>query len=182
MPSKQQLSTLTAFCTEIGNCNITEDTYFACANFLFYTAWFEERIFTAERDKRQSPSTSKIIAEQLFPQLDLTKYDQYGNYFVQRYLNDPEASKHRHALQFQDIHSLESILIDYRDNQSRNSNLLWIYLMIAYRFRNNMFHGSKGLINLNKYREQFNLLNHFWDQLLRDINRIGYYGFNSGTK
>lgn len=182
MSKSQHFTKLSAFCKDVGHCNLQENTYYTCASFLFYTAWFEEKLFANEKGKRQCPSTSKIIADQLAPRLDLTQYDEYGNYFVQRYLNDPKAADYRHALQFSDIEKLKSVLIEFRDKQTRNSDLLWTYLMIAYRFRNNMFHGSKGLINLNAYKEQFDLLNQFWDQLLRDIDSLKYYGFNTDKK
>lgn len=176
--------TLSRFCNEVGHCQINSDAYFACANFLFYASWFEERLFSQKKGEHQSPENTKKIAAYVAGKIDLSSYDAYGNYFCNRYLNGSMPTHHFSQLQLSSKHSknVQTALQDFLDTGKRDSELLWSYLMIAYRFRNNMFHGSKKLINLNTYVEQFDLLNRFWDQLLRDIDNIGYLGFNQSPK
>lgn len=59
--------------------------------------------------------------------------------------------------------------------------------MITYRFRNNMFHGAKGLINLSNYLRVLRMINQFMYMLLdhiyiavrKDIQREYSIRFNS---
>ena len=150
--TKEQLFKL---CEEKGYCKLTEDIYSECANFLFYTSWFEELLFN--NDNRQSPKKLKKIcsdltdANQVYA-IELAQFDFYGDYFSRRYLNNDNSVRHafnqlRIPKKFNED-EVRASLIDYKDNRKRNSCLLWTYLMIAYRFRHNMFHGAKKLINL----------------------------------
>lgn len=52
--TKEQLFKL---CEEKGYCKLNDDIYSECANFLFYTSWFEELLFN--NDVRQSPKKLK---------------------------------------------------------------------------------------------------------------------------
>ena len=170
---------LSNFCRDVAACQINEQTYYTCANFLFYTSCYEEWLFTKE--KQQSPGNAEVIANNLADQLDLEQYDAYGNHFCQRYLTAGTTNDNfrRLGLCGQSVAKVETALKEFQAHQVRDTQLLWAYLMIAYRFRNNMFHGNKKLQNINRYAREFNILNHFWDQFLRDVNTIGYDGFKS---
>ena len=179
--TKEQLFKL---CEEKGYCKLNDDIYSECANFLFYTSWFEELLFN--NDDRQSPKKLKKICSDLTDAnqgyaIKLAQFDFYGDYFSQRYLNSDNSVKHafnqlRIPKEFED--EVKASLIAYKDNRERNSCLLWTYLMITYRFRNNMFHGAKGLINLSNYLRVLRMINQFMYMLLDHILETRYCGYN----
>ena len=181
--TKEQLFKL---CEEKGYCKLDDDIYSECANFLFYTSWFEELVFTNKKKERQCPENLKKISIDLTDatqefRIDLNQFDSYGDHFSQRYLNSDNSVRHafnqlRIPKEFED--EIKSSLIAYKDNRERNSCLLWTYLMITYRFRNNMFHGAKGLISLSNYLREFRMINQFMYMLLYHILDTHYSGFN----
>lgn len=175
------IADLSRFCVDVASCQINEQTYYACANVLFYTSCYEEWLFS--KDKQQSPNNTEVIANALAGQLDLTQYDAYGKHFCQRYLTAGKTNTKFKGLDLRGPNApkVETALKEFQDHQVRDAQLLWAYLMIAYRFRNNMFHGNKKLKNINRYAEEFEILNRFWDQFLRDIHAIGYNGFKGKT-
>lgn len=183
--SKIQLLKL---CKELGNCTLTERSYCECANFLFYTSWFEELLFTDE--KRQYPDNDIQICADLVGEsdekhgIDLTVFDFFGDYFCDRYIQKNNemhiATHHFSQLRLGDKYrdKVKESLVAYKVKKQRDKDLLFAYLMIAYRFRNNMFHGSKGLINIDAYTSQFEIINKFFFVLLQHIIRSGYKGYN----
>lgn len=176
MHGKEQLYKL---CRNKGGCNLNESTFQICATFLFYTSWFEELLFND--DKRQNPINDKKICKDVISKIYLSKYDWFGDYFCNRYVNDNKSMKHTfNQLRLSPTYEKEvaNALHSYCYNKTYSWELLWSYLQIVYRFRNNMFHGSKGLINLNSYVEQFEKLNSFLSQLLTEIIDLNYKGYN----
>lgn len=173
-----QKELLLSFCREKGHCNIDDRTYNTCASFLFYTSWFEELLFNFS--SRQGPRENEKICKDLSEIIDLWKYDGYGNYFTSRYISNTGTTPKFRALKLRpgDGQTVARSLLQYSSNHTRDWKLLWSYLMIAYRFRNNMFHGSKGLDNLSSYVEQFEIINLFMRQLIGDIIDKGYTGYN----
>lgn len=174
-----QTAALSQFCADVAGCHLSERTYFACANFLFYTSCYEEWLFTACR--QQNPSNTEVVANEMAAQIDLKPYDIYADHYCQRYLSENSVTPPFHRLGLSPLHAgrVEVALREFQSHKVRDQHLLWACLMIAYRFRNNMFHGNKKMANLNCYATEFELLNRFWDQFLRDIVKVGYVGFHS---
>ncbi len=167
--------------------NITDETYQEWATFLFYTSWFEESLFTYK--KRQSPENDMVICEKLITKININDYDYFGDYFCERYIDE----NNKTTDQFRNLKlskaspinpqiTTKEALINYKTQRTRNHRLLFAYLMIVYRFRNNMFHGSKGLINLVQYTEPISIINQFMNQLLEDIFTCQYTGFRTSDR
>lgn len=167
------------FCRDIGGHNISDSTYYECANFLFFTSWFEEVLFND--DNKQNPNNDIKIADDLSQKIDLSVFDFFGDYFSARYIKNDITTNHLFnnlKLSTKNAVKVSKSLIDYMVSKQRDKNLLWSYIMIVYRFRNNMFHGSKGLINLNNYVDQFSIINKFMKLLLIEIINKKYVGYN----
>ena len=178
MSQNDQKELLIRFCREKGNCIVDDFTYYTCASFLFYTSWFEELLFNFSN--RQGGEKNEKICKELSELVNLSEYDSYGQYFSNRYISGSRTTNEFRNLKLRrdDAHIVKRSLEQYKANGKRDWELLWSYLMIAYRFRNNMFHGSKGLVNLSSYIEQFKMINQFLRQLIGDIIDNNYTGYN----
>ena len=123
---------LSNFCRDVASCQINEQTYYTCANFLFYTSCYEQWLFTKEN--QQNPGNAEVVANDLAGQLDLRQYDAYGNHFCQRYLTAGVTNKNFNGLDLRNQNAIkvETALKEFQDHQVRDAQLLWAYLMIAY--------------------------------------------------
>lgn len=166
------------FCAQTGHCTINNRTYDACASFLFYTSWFEELLFNYRF--RQGPDNDEKICCELFNLVELSQYDFFGDFCAGRYLTEEGTTKYFRNLRLRqsDKPRVEQSLRKYKTNHEYTWELLWSYLVITYRFRNNMFHGSKGLINLNEHVERFEIINQFMRKLIEDAVSNNYSGYN----
>lgn len=160
------------------------DAYCECSNFLFFTSWYEELLFTS--DKHQSPYTTRGLCHDLFEIVNMEKLDFYGDHFSDRYFPNLKDGMEQESHYFINLRlnekykkRIKDSLINFKKDSERNEDLLWAYLMIAYRFRNNMFHGGKGIINLKKYVEQFRVINRFLYILLSAIIEKGFRGYGT---
>ena len=177
MTEKEELFDL---CRNHG-CALNKEIFEQCATFLFYTSWYEELLFNNNRDERHSPENDKKICEVLCVKyhIDITAYDNFGIYFANRYIKPTggKTDKFRN-LKLNSAYLVFTCLKAFKLHRTRSSDLLWSYLQIVYRFRNNMFHGSKGLIHLPTYINEFKQINAFMHQFISDILNSGYEGFN----
>jgi len=75
---------------------------------------------------------------------------EFGRYFHSRYQNKKRYKNlihKRNSKEFEGIISTQfDILSDYQ--------LIFMLLFVVYRFRNNIFHGNKGVESWLKYKEQ----------------------------
>lgn len=178
MNQNSQKELLIEFCEQKGHCTINDCTYEICACFLFYTSWFEELLFNYK--DRQGPKKNEKICKDMFDLIDFSKYDFFGSFFSERYITKNGTSNDFRKLRLSndDKPKVEQALRLYKTCHAHSWELLWSYLSITYRFRNNMFHGSKGLVNLNIYVKQFEVINQFMHQLISDIIDNNYKGYN----
>ena len=170
---------LLTFCSSKGHCNLHNKTYEACASFLFYTSWFEELLFNDIH--RQCAQKNEKICQDLVVMIDISKYDFLGNFLSDRYIVGENTSGKFHHLKLNNSQKedVRNALYLYKTNQTHDWKLLWAYLMVVYRFRNNMFHGNKGLVNINEYVDPFCLFNDFLRLLIGDILDNQYKGYNA---
>ena len=167
------------FCKEYEHFILDERTYHACAGILFYTSWFEELLFNYQN--RQGPKNSKKICKDIFESIDMTRYAFFGNHFAKRYIDDenkPTAKFDSLRFQRDDLDTVIHSLKRFRSGGEPSWRLLWSYLMIAYRFRNNMFHGQKGLVELKINVDEFEIINRFFRQIISDVKTQNYKGYN----
>lgn len=168
-----------SFCKKRWNVHLEEETYFGCADFLFYTSWFEEILYN--QNTHRSDEHDKKIARDLCHMIDISKFEFLGNYFSGRYVdNDSKPTNYFKQLRLNQNHqeNVFNILNEYKNQKAKNEDLLWAYIVISYRFRNNMFHGNKGAQNLNNYIVPIKKINIFLNTLLSSIIENGYKGYN----
>lgn len=190
MTEKEKLFDL---CRQKGYCNL-EPVFEQCAIFLFYTSWYEELLFNnkKERDpethKIRSPyqhnsKNDKIVCQALCHDyhINVRKYNSLGDYFSARYIDSNGQPTRKFARLHLGVATNEVFnnLTEYSTNGVLSWKLLWSYLQIVYRFRNNMFHGGKGMENLQGFNEEFEQINSFMHQFISDILKSEYKGFNS---
>ena len=164
---------------------MSDETYNECSALLFYTAWFEELLFNNK--VQQSPKNDEKICMDIASKIDLTQFDFFGIYFCDRYFNNANTAntdEYFKNLRLKDslIVPVKTALLRFKENKNRDADLLYAYIMIVYRFRNNMFHGVKGLNALHEYSEQFKIINHFMSLLLKEILRLNYKGYNCNNQ
>lgn len=166
-------------CNQYVDCLITESTYQECANFLFYTSWFEELLFNDS--KQQGISNDEKICQDLAPLLNIHCFDFFGEYFQMRYfdsLGNTTAQFSRLKLSPKISEKVKNTLWNYKQSETLLEDILFCYLMIIYRFRNNLFHGGKGLNNINHFVSEFQIINQFMNMLMTEILNINYKGYN----
>lgn len=169
----------------MNNCGCAlNDVFDQCGTLLFYTSWYEERLFTKEKRRGSRNDNEKTVCSQLTSMIDISIFDQYGDVFVSRYISDSLEA----TTEFANLHLPRSIrdevktaLVEFAEGTRHPDNLLWSYMQIVYQFRNNMFHGNKGLANLKNFETQFNLINAFMHKLMCEIIRWDYHGLRNHT-
>lgn len=178
---------LIELCEKHGVPRMDRKVYVEWANFLFYTSWFEESLFTYK--KRQSPENDMDICKKLITKININDYDYFGDYFCNRYIDENNKTNDQFRKlnlstsgPIQPKNITKEALINYKTQGTKDYKLLFAYLMIVYRFRNNMFHGSKGLINLVQYTEPISIINQFMNQLLEDIFTCQFKGFRTSNR
>lgn len=164
-----------------GYAHFPDGTYDEFATFLFLTSWYEEALFN--ETKPQNPKNSRDLCNTMFPVVDMNKFGEFGDHFSNRYLqkeagkiictskfNKLQLSKSWKPVVFESLKSYVSGITD--------ETLLFSYLQIAYRFRNNMFHGNKGLDRVQSYIREFEVINRFLLELMEQILDAKFKGYN----
>ena len=65
------------------------------------------------------------------------------------------------------------------NKEAKQENILFACLCIAYRFRNNFFHGSKDVLGLNVYYDCFEVIIEFVTSLLEAMIDNDFSGLNT---
>jgi hypothetical protein len=101
----------------------------------------------------------------------ICQYDHYGSFFVNRYIRSGVDGKKRFdelKLEKKFINIVRDSLEGFNNNELKD-DLFFAYMLIAYRFRNNLFHGSKSSLGLDIYIECFEKINCMLYKLLSDM-------------
>ena len=113
---------------------------------------------------------------------NLEEYDRMGNYVVARYVNSDNKPKEnfiRLRLNSEITKKVFNALSDFKSTDIRDDKLFYYYLEIAYSFRNNLFHGKKDNIGLNKYIDCFKEINFLINKLICDMCDNNYEGLKT---
>ena len=106
----------------------------------------------------------------------LSDYNFFAYHFFKRY----DRSKKDGNERFENLGLTSDIKNEAQEllkNAARCTNqgrLLYCYLCIAYRFRNNLFHGSKGVEGLGQFSEEFEKINLFMSKLMSDLAKHNF--------
>ena len=119
--------------------------------FLISWSLFESRCFDGfMKLDGIKPYAKKLIENEKFKMVDLQKH---FNYFHKRY---QDKEKREHLFQKQLSKDFQRIC-ESPAQDSTPIDQLFYCVTVAYRFRNNMFHGSKGVRSWLQYQEQIEL-------------------------
>lgn len=166
-------------CKRHGAGDLDEEIFSESGTFLFLTSWYEEQLFN--NNSRQSPDTTKDLCSSLSEICDLSDFDFFGSHYCERYLhgNGGIGKFNNLRIRYEDRFSVKQSLQSFDKEKKRDASLLFAYLTIIYRYRNNFFHGSKGLVNLVDYYSEFLVNNRFLIELMSAVLSNGYRGYNS---
>lgn len=119
----------------------------------FLIAWslFESKCFEGFVKIDQLSNFAKEISETKgFARCD---FEEAGRHFHDRY---QDRDRLRHLLHGQKVNGVTEIL-DRQFEELSNAELLFMLVVVVYRFRNNIFHGNKGVDTWLHYRTQIEM-------------------------
>ena len=155
--------------------HLSENDQKIILSFLLFFNLFEAKLFGEKREltyKRLKAFCEKLNGESWF---NVSKYDRVGDFFAKRYIGEGDVpTVHFYNLQLHssikgEIQELLTLFKKRDLDYCHSDKLMWCYLSIAYRFRNNLFHGKKDPLGLNKYTECFKIINDMMYDLLHDV-------------
>jgi hypothetical protein len=140
--------------------------------FLMYFNIFEATFFKDDRKYVRDRLLSLNNALSNKDWFSIGKFDSFAKHFAKRYDSDTLEGKNRYDglhLSSDDYPILLSAITAVSINGCHHEKILYFYLTIAYKFRNNLFHGEKNVEDLEKYREAFTYINQLLSQLMNDM-------------
>ena len=140
--------------------------------FLMYFNIFESTFFKDSGIKcyKKLELLSKELNQETW--FDIKKFNFFANHFANRYdEKSPKGAKRYIGLHLWpgDKDYLLPALKAVIEQGEYDEKLLYYYLTIAYRFRNNLFHGEKNIEDLGNYREEFTYINQLLSWLMKDM-------------
>lgn len=115
---------------------------------LFLIVWsiFEQRLFKGFFQKKKIQD----YANNHIQKIDIEKLEKIIKYFYERYQDEKKYKNLRHD---DSCPAVEEILKKtYCSLNDEEKFVLLLY--VIYRYRNNIFHGNKGVMSWNQYKEQ----------------------------
>jgi hypothetical protein len=165
-----------AYTLENGNLGKPEqDTIF---KFMLLFNVFEARLLIGSASQAL-PKICTDLKNQNWFRID--EYDEYGKFFLERYTDGSDGSIKFEQLKLSKKHNEYDEVKASFDNfkkGNRDDKLFLSYLRVAYRFRNNLFHGSKNALGLNVYVECFEKINWLMHKLLSDMVSNSFDGLD----
>lgn len=113
-------------------------------------------------------------------------YDEPYAYFCERYLSNNKTNEIFELLDFRDTRSDQQFKDDLKATlESKAPNDVkktFACLIIIYRFRNNLFHGSKNIATISDQEENFKVANTLLMKFLDFLKRSGKLSYNTNQK
>ena len=155
--------------------------------FMFLFNVFEARLFQTENPLTNKPDKTPTsdrlleICNNLKSEREwfqVKDYDKYGKFFVKRYIDQDGNYDDRNLFRQRTPLVREKVkkAIVKLANEEYDDDLFYSYLEIAYRFRNNLFHGGKDTIYLSQYIECFDMVSWLIHKLLSDMVKKRFIG------
>lgn len=110
--------------------------------------------------------------------LDLIYYEKTFIFFKERYVNGDKTNK-----RFEDLFGRDNRVINNSnrikenvsgyllDEQVSDENKLYTCIEISYRFRNNIFHGTKAVFELDCYNDCYDVIIELFSNILQHSQR-----------
>lgn len=127
--------------------NILKDE--KATTYLMVWSTFEQKIFAGFMTKNKISNAAKRYS-QIY---DLLNIDDIAKRFHSRYQNKMNFKHLRHNET--NTVEIEKILSKQYDTLS-NTEKVHLLFYVSYRYRNNIFHGNKGVLAWNRYTQQIN--------------------------
>ena len=153
---------------------ISEHTTQLLVSFLLTFNLFEDWLFEKERGWNARMRISEKLVEA--PWFNLEHYKEFAEFFSKRYITTENAvNSHFRNLQLSkrandgnksEYEIVKSVLLGEKNSAK---DTIYAYFCIAYRFRNNLFHGNKQVLGLNIYDECFQVVIDFMCQIMDEM-------------
>lgn len=147
--------------------------------FLLYFNVFENKFLCGESEN--SDNLRKIISNN---SINIESTHQIYDFFVERYVQNgiingcfADLFYLRENGKYRDEETRTKIIENLKSNTSDKVTKTFTSLVIAYRFRNNLYHGNKSILHLDSYKECFNETNYFMESIIDSFNT----DINGGT-
>lgn len=101
--------------------------------------------------------------------LKITDYADYKDYFLKRYKAEPPTQNLVKQLNARTKNEKNALNIGFASNASTAATVFAL-LLVAYRIRNNLFHGEKRLYTLFSQDKLFRVVNNLLTDYIDDIN------------
>lgn len=143
-------------------------------SFLFVFNVFEAHLI---KENETAASARKEISRRIVEKewFNIQICDDFLLFFKDRYINNESRLNHKFGqLRLSGaVNRIEtergnakSVLLDETDSAEK---IMYCCLAISYRFRNNLFHGSKNILGLNLYYECFEVIIKFLKELMQQM-------------
>ncbi len=158
---------------------ITKDSQNEILKLLINFNLFEAKLFKESRAlvHERLMTICKTLKDETW--FDIKDYEMFGKYFSERYV-DPDGTQNYKFDQLKLSREVKQetfeTLLKFKTEGKRSSDQMYYYLLISYRFRNNLFHGSKDPLGLNNYTDCFAQINTLINRLLLDMCKHEFSG------
>ena len=159
-----------------GGGNLQAEGMDRIRNFVFLWNIFED----IAMGKKAEIGRLSAFAEQINVHIpfDIADFTDYINYFSNRYFNangdktySIEGLKFRDNANDQTAKSLVEAVLSHQ--QQNPVEIMKAMLFIVYRFRNNLFHGEKQLVNIEGQVDNFIVANNLLKMVLKKMKTVG---------
>ncbi|WP_404360392.1 hypothetical protein [Methylotuvimicrobium sp. KM1] len=128
--------------------------------FLIAWALFESKCFNGFVKSKRIPNFAKeVVQEKSFSRHD---FEAAGQHFHDRY---QDCDRLRHLLHDQEVNGLTDIL-SRQFEELVDDELVFMLIVVVYRFRNNIFHGNKGVDTWLQYKTQIEMCTSIMQRLI----------------
>ncbi len=132
------------------------------SSFLIVWSIFEQTCFNGfvQKDSFKDFIKNKDLIQKL-------QIENTAKHFYDRYQNKKYYKNLCHG---KPLETVDQILSTEYDKLTLEDKIM-LTLFTTYRYRNNIFHGNKGVMSWNRYKEQINLCLDFMMQVVDEYNR-----------
>ena len=151
-----------------GYDELSEEEKSEIMHFSLLWSLFEARVLNTSASPRSIQT--KINSPETAELLDHTEFENYRNYFSQRYIENGNTNFRFPHLHFRrnDNQGLVERVLKYETNDV--SEVVIALLTIVYRYRNNFFHGIKWAYKFKEQLDNFRISNELLIQMLEIHN------------
>ena len=156
-----------------GSVVLTDEQQETLVKFLLLFNLFEGVLFK-QREGQQATNCQQIHNDlKNEGWFNVNDYNEFGLFFANRYIqngqyNDRDLFRDRFGNRSADGEKVQ-IALEGLKAGVQNNDLFDCYLIIAYTFRNKLFHGAKDIPSLEEQIDCFETINWMMDKLLKDM-------------